>query len=76
MKKDFYWVLIIIVGFAMLVASIIIPIRKVSGANMIGGADWPVFWFYFRETFLLAVGGVILSLLGTGMLLLRRKLKR
>ena len=76
MKNNFYWVLTIIEGLAMLVASIIIPIRKGLEANLIGGADWNSFCFYFRETSLLALGGLIVIVLGIGMLLLRRKLKR
>ena len=41
-------------AIALLVLSIILPTIATANTNIIGGAGWPTFWFYFQKTALLA----------------------
>lgn len=50
-----------LIGFlsiAMLVLSIVLPVFATANTNIIGGADWPTFWFHFQKTAWLAWLGV------------------
>lgn len=72
MKRGAAKVLLIIANLLMLL-SILIPAVSTATSNVIGGADWPTFRMYFRETLWLGVIGVILWICAVVALMPRKK---
>ena len=60
MKNKLYYMLTLIGGIALLLFSLIKPVYQTLNANIIGGADWPVLMFYFREHAWLFIGGLVI----------------
>ena len=46
MRKFVIWAFML-VGIALIMLSVIIPVVSVANANIIGGAEWGTYWFYF-----------------------------
>ena len=60
MKNKLYYMLTLIGGIVLLLYSLIKPVYQTLNANIIGGADWPTFMFYFQEHAWLFIGGLAL----------------
>lgn len=62
MRKFVIWASML-VGITLITLSVIIPLVLVANANIIGGADWGTYWFYFQKNaWMTGIGGVCLSI--------------
>lgn len=53
-------VILLIVGFALILASVVIAFTSAANADIIGGAGWNTFRFYFGQISWLAwIGGCV-----------------
>ena len=52
--------IVMMIGSVLMGLSIGLPIAQSSKIDIIGGADFPVFLFFFRETFWMLVVGTLL----------------
>ena len=73
MKNKLSWIMSLIMGILLLAAAVAVPAYKTVNADIIGGAGWPTFWFYFRQTGWLANSGVGLCAVSLIALWIRKK---
>ena len=53
-------VILLIVGFILMLASVVIAFTSAANANIIGGAGWNTFRFYFGQiSWLAGIGGCV-----------------
>lgn len=52
--------ILLIVGFILMLASVVIAFTSAANANIIGGAGWNTFRFYFGQiSWLAGIGGCV-----------------
>lgn len=52
--------ILLIVGFILMLASVVIAFTSAANANIIGGAGWNTFRFYFGQiSWLTGIGGCV-----------------
>lgn len=59
---------LLIIGILLIAASVITPMLAMANVNVIGGAGWPTFVFYFGKNAWLAVVGACLTIVSAVML--------
>lgn len=56
------WLTVLIIGFLLVIASVMIAFVLGANTNIIGGTSWPAFVFYFEKNSWLALVGACLMI--------------
>lgn len=75
MRNKRGWVIGLIQGVLLLATAVIIPLYKTENTNIIGGAGWPTFCFYFRQYLWLLNAGIAITVLSAAVLWFRSRQK-
>ena len=65
--------MLLFIGVLLMLASVVIAYVSGCSANIIGGADWSTFVFYFGQISWLALTGACLTLGSVVVFILRKK---
>jgi len=65
--------MLLFVGVLLMLASVVIAYVSGCSANIIGGADWSTFVFYFGQISWLALTGACLTVVSVVIFILRKK---
>ena len=56
------WLTVLVIGFLLVIASVMIAFALAGSANIIGGASWSTFSLYFEKNAWLALVGACLMI--------------